>query len=379
VGDARGLPNWSGIAIPDAVVFNAVRLGTERRAINNKMNELKKALQDHFRDGLVTIVGSGLSCAEGLPGMGELGDHLRAQIGPELQGSDPSLWQLICDEMGKIGLESALLKHPPTPSLEAAIVAITASLIADRERDAIREVFDGKRVLRLTRLLPHILKPAGGLPIITPNYDRLVEVASEEAELGVDTMFLGRFAGRLDPVGSRHGFCKGVVVRARRPMLEYRPRVNVLKPHGSLDWFLRAGKPVAYGGELPGATRLIITPGQNKFRNGYDSPFDVHRERANAAIDHAARFLIIGYGFADGHLETHLEPAIRAGRPTLMLTHGLSAKALEFARQFKNVVAIDCTTKPDIGSRVIRDGEESIVPIENLWDLHTFIDEVLEP
>jgi hypothetical protein len=33
------------------------------------INDLKKHLQNHFRDGLVTIVGSGLSVAEGIPGM----------------------------------------------------------------------------------------------------------------------------------------------------------------------------------------------------------------------------------------------------------------------------------------------------------------------
>lgn len=311
--------------------------------------------------------------------MGELGDHLCANVGPALSNDECSLWQLISGEINAIGLEGALLKHPPTPSLEALIVSATASMIAERERTAIEEVFNGSRVLRLTRLLSHITKPVGGLPIITSNYDRLVEVACEEADMGVDTMFLGRFAGRLNARESQLGFCKGVVLRNKRPTLEYRARVNVLKPHGSLDWYLRAGKPVSYGGELPGATRLIITPGQNKFRNGYDSPFDVHRERANKAIDQAARFLILGYGFADGHLETHLLPAIRSGRPTLMLTHRLSDTAFDIALQQKNVIAIDCPLKPVVGSRFIWEGAESILPLENLWDVNTFIDEVLEP
>ena len=36
------------------------------------IGEIKKRLQEHFTDGLVTIVGSGLSVACGLPGMREL-------------------------------------------------------------------------------------------------------------------------------------------------------------------------------------------------------------------------------------------------------------------------------------------------------------------
>ncbi|WP_269078408.1 hypothetical protein [Mannheimia haemolytica] len=35
-------------------------------------DELKKWLQTIFTDNLVIIVGSGLSCAEGLPGMGAI-------------------------------------------------------------------------------------------------------------------------------------------------------------------------------------------------------------------------------------------------------------------------------------------------------------------
>jgi hypothetical protein len=66
----------------------------------------------------------------------------------------------------------------------------------------------------------------------------------------------------------------------------------------------------------------------NKFRSGYESPFDKHRERANEEIDRASRFLILGYGFNDDHLETHLKPKLRAGRPTLLITLQVSEAAL---------------------------------------------------
>jgi len=33
-----------------------------------KLPELKKVLQDHFTDGLLVVVGSGLSAEEGIPG-----------------------------------------------------------------------------------------------------------------------------------------------------------------------------------------------------------------------------------------------------------------------------------------------------------------------
>lgn len=39
-------------------------------------HELKRHLQDCLGDGLAIIVGSGLSCAEGIPGMSALATHL---------------------------------------------------------------------------------------------------------------------------------------------------------------------------------------------------------------------------------------------------------------------------------------------------------------
>ncbi len=44
------------------------------------LHEVKEQLQQHLTDGLVTIVGSGLSAAEGLPTMSKLEAHLRQSI-----------------------------------------------------------------------------------------------------------------------------------------------------------------------------------------------------------------------------------------------------------------------------------------------------------
>lgn len=345
-----------------------------------ELDAIKKRLQDHLSDGLVTVVGSGLSCAEGLPGMGELAAHLRATIGPGLVDADIAAWNEITPLLEKHGLEGALLAKAPTPALEASIAAATGALIADRERRVIAEVFAGARRLRLTQLLGHLLKPSTGLPIVTTNYDRLVEVAVEEAGIGVDTMFVGRFAGSLNERESKLSFCRNVTYKKPNVTYHYRQRALVCKPHGSLDWYLRDGKPVAYAGDLPDVTRLIITPGQNKFRNGYESPFDHHRSRANDSIDRASRFLILGYGFNDDHLETHLSPAIKGGKPTLMLTRSLTPKAAAFATGHANVTALEHAQEAGVdGTRVTIDKTRLFVPGLVLWDLHSFIAEVLEP
>lgn len=47
---------------------------------NTELDDLKKWLQTIFTDKLVIIVGSGLSCAEGLPSMWHLGEKLKQEI-----------------------------------------------------------------------------------------------------------------------------------------------------------------------------------------------------------------------------------------------------------------------------------------------------------
>ena len=344
------------------------------------LHTLKKQLQDHLGDGLVTIIGSGLSCAEGLPGMGELGDHLLASVGHDLTGEDQATWEAASPLIKDKGLEAALLAAPPTALVEDRIVAATAHLIAERERKVVASVFNSTTKLRLTRLLPHLVMPPNGMTIVTANYDRLVEVAVEEAGMGADTMFVGRFAGQLSERESRMSFCKSATLHRGKPMLQYRPRVLVCKPHGSLDWYLRGGRPVSYGGELRDAVRLIITPGKNKFRNGYESPFDHHRSRANEAIDRAARYLVLGYGFNDDHLETHLTPRIKEGKPTLMLTWALSDAARKLAKENPNVIALEsCQIGGAAGTQVICNRHEYQFAGLSIWDVNSFVAEVLEP
>lgn len=344
------------------------------------LHAIKKRLQQHLSDGLVTVVGSGLSCAEGLPSMGELATHLIATLGPGLSDDDLAAWTVIAPVINDKGLEVALQVNAPTPGLELAIASATASLVSERERDVVTEVFSGNRKLRLTGLIGHLLKSSNGLPIVTTNYDRLVEIAVEEAGIGVDTMFVGRFAGTLNERESKLSFCRNVTFKKPNFTYHYRLRAIVCKPHGSLDWYLRDGKPVCYAGDLPGATRLIITPGQNKFRNGYESPFDHHRSRANDAIDRASRFLILGYGFNDDHLETHLSPAIRGGKPTLMMTRSLSPTAQTLAVNHANVISLDHAQESGVdGTRIIIDQTQIFLPGVALWDVHSFIAEVLEP
>jgi hypothetical protein len=354
---------------------------TGRKAAKMELADLKKRIQTHLSDGLVTIVGSGLSAAEGIPDMKSLADHLVAVISLSAKHPSQPLWKTISKALcAGNNLENTLLEHPPDAHLERLIVETTAGFIGAAEATIFEQVFSGSRTLRFALLLDHILKPATGLPVITTNYDRLIELAAESSGLGVDSLFTGLRAGKLDPDKSRLGQCRAVVERRvsgrRRPILQYAPHIRILKPHGSLDWYRGAHGPVACSFHLS-LPRMIITPGLNKYRSGYDPPFDAHRDRANREIDNASRYLIIGYGFNDEHLQTHLEPRLHEGKHALLVTRSLSPKAASLIPKAPNLVAISqSATKGTLATTAAGAFE---FPDSEMWDVANLVQEVLTP
>jgi hypothetical protein len=289
-------------------------------------------------------------------------------------------WDTVSPNITTYGLEEGLTKIAPSTDLEEVIRTEVGRVVSEAEASITAEVFAGKRILRFTRLLPHLLRPAGGIQVVTTNYDRLLEVASEEAGLGVDVMFNGVFSGRLEERETRLSFCRDVKLYKGTSRFVYAERVVISKPHGSLDWYERNGEPVRHCGPLPNVSKLIIPPGQNKYRNGYSSPFDVHRGRGNREIDRATRFLIIGYGFNDVHLETHLTERIRKGAPTLIIARTLSDNAKKVVSANSNVIALESAVLGStVATRVYSQGSTDILAGLSLWDVEHLVTEVFEP
>lgn len=336
---------------------------------------LVKFVQEHFTDGLALVIGSGLSAAEGIPGMPALATYLNNESGL-LMGADSSLWGQIRSvlDIGE-GLEAALLKHPPSDTLEAWIAQKTCDLLMPEERKVMSAVLRGKCTLRLTTFLTKVLKPTNGLPILTPNYDRLIEVACEMAGFHVDTTAVGHYAGAFDHVRSCMGSCRGITTRAKTTVLDHFPRAIVLKPHGSFDWYQIGNDARRCGLDLD-ADRFMITPGINKYRAGYNSPFDKHRDLANDYIKQAGRLLVVGYGFNDDHLQTHLVKRIQDGTPTLILNQSANSKVKKLAEESPRCV---CLSKPSTsaGVAMVTKAHQFECLGQDLWDLGVLAKELL--
>lgn len=340
-----------------------------------ELDVLKCTIQEFFQEDTVTIAGSGLSLAEGIPGMRDLACELQTKIPPLLADpGDRDLWDRIKTDLAAgIGLEQVLHSNKPTPVIEESIRKVTASYIGDAEALVLRDVIQGKRLLRFSEYLDHFNIRNTGFAVVTTNYDRLIEYACECKNLCVDTLFVGKYLAHFLPDGSKYMYCNGTVKVGGNRKLTFAPKVTVLKPHGCLSWHQIGDLPFSIP-NYPHEDCLIITPGLNKYKEGYSDPFDTHRARANAAIDHAQRYIIIGYGFGDDHLETHLVQQLRNNKPALILTHSLSARAISLIKECKNITAICCENSVD--SKVVNANEEASFNRINLWDLHEMLKEV---
>lgn len=340
---------------------------------------LKKELQAIFSDGLVTVIGSGLSCAEGLPGMGALATELISKVPSAIPDADKATWAAIESCLASDGLEGALLKHPPTDDIESAIIQFTSALVLAKEQEAISACVTGARKLKIASLLPHISAATPKIArIITTNYDRLIEFATESEGWGVDSMMVGRYWGKHDPDLSDKLMVKGVSNGNKGAVrLIYRNHVKLFKPHGSLDWFMAGDTPMTSSMAFS-SDPLIITPGVGKYKKGYGQPFDVHRERGNAAIDGASSILCIGYGFNDDHLQTHLSPKLKGGTRALLLTHSLSPNARTVVAQSPNCTAlVNSVDVKNPGTIVVRGTAETLIPSVEWWDVEKFVKGVL--
>lgn len=340
------------------------------------IDTIKKMIQEFFQEGTVTIVGSGLSLAEGIPGMGELANELQAKIpGLLSEATDINNWDRIKNDLANgVGLETSLHNTKPSEYVEECIRKVTAMYIGKADNNLFIDIMKNGKQLRFSEYLRRFNIRSQGLTVITTNYDRLIEYACEANDIMVDTLFIGKYMARFKPKQSKYASCIGKQKMAGKGMkLQYSPRVTVLKPHGCLSWHLINGIPYS----VPNYTTedsLIITPGLNKYREGYSVPFDTHRARANEEIDKAQRYIIIGYGFGDDHLETHLMQQLHVGKLTLIFTYSLSAKAEKIIKECNGITAFCHINSND--TKVLNSMGETILSGVNLWDIHEMLKEV---
>ena len=97
---------------------------------------------------------------------------------------------------------------------------------------------------------------------------------------------------------------------------------------------------------------------------------------ANDYINQAGRLLVVGYGFNDDHLQTHLVKRIHDGTPTLILNQSASLKVEKLAEESPRCA---CLSKPTTwaGVAMVTKGHRFEHQGHDLWDLGILAKELL--
>lgn len=325
--------------------------------------------QHCFQQHPVVILGSGASVVHGLRGMDDLAQYLRDHIQPD-EGEEADAWLLIRTALADgDGLEEALLKTAAPISLVEKIVGLTWQAIAEDDLVLMGRAARGEEHFDLADLLRGMFKSTHTVTnIVTPNYDRVAEYASDMAGYFHATGFLpGIIRPREggDPVSVRRG---GQTART----------VRVWKVHGSLDWFADAtGRVVSLPipNALPeGFEPLIVTPGVSKYERTHDEPFRSAIQGADRALEQAASFLCVGYGFRDRHIQPKIVERCRQQNvPIVVLARTLTDEAKRFLAENSGEAYLALERDGD-GTKAFLPEHPHGVTIENpdLWSFDSF-------
>ena len=308
----------------------------------------------------VIVLGSGASAAYGFASMSQLASHLIRSITPNQD--DIQKWNdfKIQIESG-VDLETALHNVSVSEGLENQVILNTRDLIRARDVEVFTSIIENEISLPLGRLLQHLSRTANQtIKVVTTNYDRLAEYAFDQALLKFNSGFSGGY--RKTFKGFHQSFSE---------------QIELLKVHGSLDWFLSEGIsalsiPDSIS-ERTNITPLMVTPGVRKYEHTHNDPFRSIIARADIAFENANSILCVGYGFNDSHIHSKLNDKLRQGRtPIVIATKSLTENALRFIKSSpaSNVLGIE---EFNNGTKIVyHDGEEIIEEL-SFWSLDELI------
>lgn len=285
-------------------------------------------------------------------------------------------------------LESAL-DHVGEEGLLETITKITGEFVATVDRECAFRIASDQAEWPATRLIKRIVDtlPEGDriLHTLTPNYDMLFEYACDSAGVPYSSGFSGGVQRKMDwdAVG-RSMLLPEHICHQRKVKWIYKERkhVRLYKVHGSLNFFFHRGALIANDAWMwqppDYAKRVIITPGLSKYET-------IQRYRqellkyADAAIDGANRFLFLGYGFNDQHLEEYIRRKLIAqGCMGLVIVRGANPALESLVKDAKHLWIV-CQAVNGSGTRIFNQkySDTLDVPGKMLWKVAEFTSEIL--
>lgn len=345
--------------------------------LTKEMEEFDRVIEDIKQANLSRsnmpklIVGTGLSVAYGVPGMAKLSKYLSRKIS---KVNDPDLkymWDKHYPNIKKEGLEAGLAGIEST---EDRLVEIIKKNTAEYILDSEEKIFE--KILLVdtgfSKLLAYLRDTVGVsqkiIDIMTPNYDRIIEIVCDKLGIGVITGF----------TGSLHGNFKGNILKHPAEVYNCKNHtwVRLFKPHGSINWINENGKEYLTNNYniLKKKTEYIdiVTPGSSKYKMSLvNNTLRFMREEFNELLTGRYHYslIIYGYGFNDAHFNTVLYECFEH-KNILILAREVKQDIIDKALAGKNITIFYHKDSKDY---MIHKGTQYIVDIP-LWDINQFAD-----
>ena len=350
-------------------------------------------IHDFFRDKPFVVIGSGMSCAlDSRFGMPALEQELSQNVFPDAEVNEQvQQWHKVLDSLENgSGLETALDNVSDSDLLQK-ITSVTGSFISSIDREYAQQIAKGEKTWPATEFIKLLVDtlPEGDpiLHVLTPNYDTLFEHACDAVGIHYTNGFLGGIQRQIDwdAVVRSHLIPTRVAYGNRfRTVPKPRKHIRLYKVHGSLNYFFHQGAVIennTWMWDAPDfSVRVMITPGVSKHQI-----LQTYRQEllktADGAIDGANRFLFLGYGFNDSHLEEYIKrKLITQGCRGLIVTRNLNPRIETLIDQAENLwVVCKMPDENEDGTRIFNKRYAGCLelPSINLWDIVAFKKQVL--
>ncbi len=286
------------------------------------LEQIAKHAQKYTERRPVFILGCGTSIPHGLPSMEELADSIISKV--DSKGEEWTKFKTKLSELNN--LEQALQAVDLSETQLENVIRQTWELTSKKDKIVFNDLLSSIKSLPLTALFQHFLRTANPqIHVITTNYDRLAEYAADKADAKITTGFTSGWIQRFVACGLE----KRIISKTIR----YQGNVNILKVHGSLDWFLSPLKQPVGIPLVPKIPKdylpLIITPGNTKYHEVLTKePFRSVLLQTDQIINAASCFLCIGYGFNDDHVQPQIINRVFNSKiPIVILTKELTPSA----------------------------------------------------
>ena len=315
---------------------------------DEKKDKIYKLVQAFLAYSPLIVWGSGATIPFGLPSMFQLNE----EIGKQISGFD----------IDNDNLEKELSQEKYEQGMEE-IKQVIWDTINQRDKEALQKLlnrsheFNGLQLLikTITDTHPKIAN------IITTNYDRVLEYVMSYEDIAYTDGFNGQMLSNFKEANFKD-----------------KNLVNLIKVHGSLNWF-----------EINGTTRYldccqvdkkpqIITPSNNKYQEAYRSPYRELIQKSDDCITKAGGFLIVGFGFSDEHLTPRIITQINHGTPIVLITKQITKNSHKELKRAEKFVLFEESRNQDMTKVIYKENKETDkqeIELEgSLWQLNQFME-----